>query len=69
MSYARLLETGTYIWTDGNNLNFNLVKVPEEDINIFLAKLYDTRQQEFFDRIKQGRKLIEQFKLEVSKDD
>lgn len=69
MSYARPLETGTYIWTDGNNLNFNLVKVPEEDINIFLAKLYDTRQQEFFDRIKQGRKLIEQFKLEVSKDD
>lgn len=69
MSYARPLETGTYIWTDGNNLNFNLIKVPEEDINIFLAKLYDTRQQEFFDRIKQGRKLIEQFKLEVSKDD
>lgn len=69
MSYARPLETGTYIWSDGNTMNFNLIKVPETDINIFLAKLYDTRQDEFLDRLEQGRKLIEQFKIEVSNDD
>lgn len=68
MSYARMCDDGIYIWSDGENLNFNIVRVPENDINIFLAKLYDTRQEEFFNRVEQGRKLIEQFKVEVNKD-
>lgn len=69
MSYARPLETGIYIWSDGENINFNLTKVPEKYINIFLARLYDNKKDEFLDRIEQGRKLIEQFEIEVRDDD
>ena len=39
MSYARVLETGVYIWSDGENLHFDLDEIPEDKINIFLARL------------------------------
>ena len=64
MSYARILETGSYIWPDGENVNFNTIAVPNNDINIFLAKLYDTRRKEFKERIKEGRKLIKQNRMD-----
>ena len=63
MSYARVLETGTYIWSDGENLHFDLDKIPEGKINIFLARLKDLRPDELNDRIIKGRKLIEQNKV------
>lgn len=73
MSYARPLETGTYIWSDGEYMHFGAFdKVSEDDINIFLAKINDTRKDELEERIKKGRKLIEQNKLnldEVDKND
>ena len=47
MSYARPLETGTYIYSDGKYMNFNLIQVPENDIDIFLYKIYTTRKKEF----------------------
>jgi len=64
MSYARILETGTYIWPDGENINFNTTPISNTDINIFLAKLYDTRRKEFRERVKEGRKLIKQNRMD-----
>lgn len=66
MSYARVLEAGTYIWSDSEYLHFDDIEIPEDKINIFLAKLYDTRKDEFDTRLQQGRELIEHHKLEVS---
>ena len=63
MSYARVLEAGTYIWSDGENLHFDLDEIPEYKINIFLARLNDLRLDELNDRIIKGRKLIEQSKV------
>ena len=68
MSYARPLETGSYIWSDGEYMTFNFVKVPEEDINIFLAKLFDSRNKEFYERVEKGRQLIEQNKIDLGDD-
>lgn len=63
MSYARPLETGTYIYSDGEYMNFNLIQVPEDDIDIFLYKIYTTRRKEFNQRLKHGKDLIEQNKI------
>ena len=63
MSYTRPLETGTYIYSDGEYMNFNLTQVPEDDIDIFLYKIYTTRRKEFNQRLKHGKKLIEQNKI------
>ena len=63
MSYARILETGAYIWTDGENMHFNDIEVPENTVNIFLARLNDFRPKELSDRIIEGRKLIEQNRM------
>lgn len=63
MSYARTLETGTYIWSDGKNLHFDSDEISEDKINIFLAKLNDLRPDELNSRIDKGRKLIEQNKV------
>ena len=60
MSYARVLDTGTYIWSDGENIHFDLDSIPEDKLNIFLAKL---SKEELNDRIKKGKSLIEQFKV------
>ena len=60
MSYARILETGAYIWPDGENIVFNTTPISNEEINIFLARLYDKRKTEFYKRVKEGRKLIKQ---------
>lgn len=67
MSYARPLETGTYIYSDGEYMHFNLEMVPETDIDIFLYKLYTTRRKEFKQRVKNGKALIKQNKID--KDD
>lgn len=45
MSYVRSKEAGTYIWSDGEYMHFNDVEVPEKDINIFLARIYDCRKK------------------------
>lgn len=64
MSYARILETGAYIWSDGEYMHFNNDTVSENTLNIFLAKLNDTRPEELQERIILGRKLIETNKME-----
>lgn len=63
MSYARIVETGAYIWSDGKYIHFNDISIPEDTINIFLARLNDLRPEEFKNRIEEGRKLIEQNKF------
>jgi hypothetical protein len=47
MSYARPMETGTYIYSDGEYMHFKLDTVSEDDINIFLYSLYSKRRKEF----------------------
>ena len=59
MSYTRSSESGMYIWSDGNNMHFDDVVVPEDKINVFLAKLNDTRLEELGDRINRGRILLD----------
>ena len=68
MSYARMLETGSYIWSDGTYLNFFDTRVSEDDINIFLYKLYTTRPEEFKERINKGKLLIEEHQLSKGDD-
>ena len=60
MSYARILETGVYIYSDGENLHFDLDEIPEWKINIFLARINDYRPDELQERINKGRQLIEE---------
>lgn len=64
MSYARILETGTYIWPDGENVIFNTTPISNDDIDIFLARLYDLRKSEFKQRVKRGRELIKQNRMD-----
>lgn len=68
MSYSRVSEAGTYIWSDEEYMHFNMIEVPENDINIFLARLYDYNREEMYERIELGRKLIEKFKIKKSED-
>ena len=63
MSYARVLETGVYIWSDGEYMHFDLNKIPEDTLNIFLARINDNRPDELRERIIKGRKLIELNKM------
>jgi len=60
MSYARPNGTGHYIWHDDskNNVVFNTTKVSDEEIDIFLYKLFLTRPDEFKERILHGKALI-----------
>lgn len=62
MSYARIEQTGTYIWSDGENVNFGIQSISNNDIDIFLYKLYKTRHKEFKQRVKNGKNLIKQHK-------
>lgn len=64
MSYARILETGSYIWSDGEYMHFDDIEVPEDTLNIFLARINDLRPEELEERIIKGRKLIELNKME-----
>ena len=66
MSYARVLETGTYIYSDGEYMHFDLDKISEDKINIFLAKLNDLMPDEMNERIIRGRELINKNKIEVN---
>lgn len=66
MSYARVLETGTYIYSDGEYMHFDLDKIPEDKINIFLARLNDLMPDEMNERIIRGRDLINKNKIEVN---
>lgn len=69
MSYGRILETGHYIWPDENGIHFDDEYIPNETINVFLAKLYDYRRKEFKDRIKQGRRSIKLNKMNLGEND
>lgn len=65
MSYAKPMETGTYIYSDGEYMHFKLDTVSEDDINIFLYSLYSKRRKEFKQRLKLGKALIKQNKKEM----
>lgn len=60
MSYGRILETGHYIWPDSEGIHFDDVYVPNDTINIFLARLNDNRLDEMQERIQNGRDLLKQ---------
>lgn len=64
MAYARANETGTYIYDDGEYINFNLNKISNIDINILLATLNDHHKIELERRIIEGRRLIKNFQQE-----
>jgi hypothetical protein len=53
MSYGR---NPYYIWSDGQNMCFNNIYVPEEILNAFLYKILLTeRREELKERLKQGK--------------
>ena len=58
MSYGRVLETGHYIWPDGDGIHFDDVYVPNDTIDVFLARLYDLRKKELKERVRNGRMII-----------
>lgn len=65
MSYGRILETGHYIWPDEEGIHFDNTFIPNETINVFLAKLYDNRKQELKERVALGRKTIKNIKMNL----
>ena len=65
MSYGRILETGHYIWPDEEGIHFHNTFIPNETINVFLAKLYDNRKQELEERITIGRQTIKNIKMNL----
>ena len=53
MSYGR---NPNYIWSDGDYINFNTIRVPEEVINAFLFKVLLTNcREELKERLIQGK--------------
>lgn len=58
MSYGRILETGHYIWPDEDGIHFDDVYVPNDTIDVFLARLYDLRKKELKERVRNGRMII-----------
>ena len=69
MAYARPLETGTYIYSDGEYMHFLLEKISESDLNILLACLHDHHKAELEMRIEEGRRLIAQNRIEMEETD
>ena len=45
MSYCRYSETGFYIYPDNENVVFEETAVPNEQIDIFLYRLYKFRKK------------------------
>lgn len=60
MSYARYDGTGHYIWKDSlGYINFNVVhKVSDEEMSVFLYKIFLTRPEEFKELIIKGRDIV-----------
>lgn len=69
MAYGRIIETGHYIWPDENGIHFDDIFVPNETINIFLARINDFMPGELKDRIIKGRKAIELNKMNIGDED
>ena len=65
MAYARPLETGTYIYSDGQTLHINDIDIPEKDINIFLYDLYVNRKEELEERVSNGFISIQEHKKKL----
>jgi len=61
MSYTRVGESGRYIWCGGNYANFGIEVVVDEDIDVFLYKLFKTRPDEFWQRYHHGSRIIENY--------
>lgn len=71
MSYARILETGYYIYPD---INGNVVfttgeEISNNEIDVFLYKLFNNRKEEFDKRIEHGKKLVEEHTKELERND
>lgn len=65
MAYARVTETGAYIYSDGEKLHLNNLEVPEEYINIFLYDLYINRRNELEERVSNGFLSIQEHKQKL----
>lgn len=63
MSYTRSGESGYYIYPTDETVEFvvSQASVSNEEIDIFLYKLFNRRKSEFFKRIKHGKKLIKDY--------
>lgn len=63
MSYTRSGESGYYIYPTDETVEFvvSQASVSNEEIDIFLYKLFSKRKSEFFKRIKHGKKLIKDY--------
>lgn len=70
MSYTRSLESGYYIYPTGETVEFvvSQASVSNEEIDVFLYKLYNKRKTEFFKRVKNGKKIIKKNRIEKEKD-
>lgn len=66
MSYTRSLESGYYIYPTDETVEFvvSQASVSNEEIDVFLYKLYNKRKTEFFKRVKNGKKIIKKNRIE-----
>ena len=71
MSYARILETGYYIYPDiENNVVFTAGEtISNNEIDVFLYRLYNNRKEEFNKRLENGKRLIEEHIKELERND
>ena len=61
MSYTRPRESGHYIFASSDYVDFTCETVPNNDIDVFLYKLYSKRNNEFWARYHHGSRIINNF--------
>lgn len=71
MSYARILETGYYIYPDiDNNVVFTSgEQISNDEIDVFLYRLFTNRKEEFNKRLENGKRVIEEHAKELERND
>lgn len=60
MSYCR---RPSMIYPTKTGIMFNFHEIPNDDVDIFLYKIFSTRQKELAERLKHGKELLEQYDL------
>jgi len=63
MSYCR---NPYYIYSDGDELHLDDIKVNENMINVFLYELVEHRKDELNERVKEGKRILNEERIDFS---
>jgi hypothetical protein len=62
MSYCR---NPYYIYDDGDGINFDFTRVSENQIDVFLYKIFLSKREEFIQRLKHGKELVIEWQNDI----